>query len=154
MTQLNERPAYEYANHELHGQPESATADGVRKKVKEAVVVNMIPEKVNHLRLEDQSQWLGTLKYSAIGDVKGGVRVTLKVELPPDQEEVFVINLTQSALHSVSDLKELLRQTVVDDYIFQNHNKKDGQERKGLNMTDINRFDDMARDIVDVFKED
>jgi len=117
------------------------------------VVFKMIPEKEYSLRLEEQSQWLGKLKYSAIGNGKGGVKVTLKIELPPDQEEIFVISLTQNALLSASGLKECFRQTVVDDYIFEQCKKNDGRKRKGLNMADINRFEDMARDISEVFRE-
>jgi hypothetical protein len=133
-------------------QPESNLIVGTREDVNE-VVTKMVPETSMPLRLTEQSYWHGKLLYSA-HELKGGaVRVILKVELSPDPEEDFDILLSQKDLQSQNDLKELFRSTVVDGYVFKNKAKKDGIPRKGLTVSDMPRFAEMAANIISVFRK-
>jgi len=132
--------------------PELKVIEGARDEVSE-VLSKKIPDTEKPLRLTERSHWLGKLTYGARALKGGAVQVKLKVMLPPDPEETFDILLSQTELQSIPKMKEIFRSTVVDGYVFKNYAKKDGQERKGLTMADVPRFEEMAKDISDTFKE-
>lgn len=110
-----------------------------------------IPETTKHLRLMEQEFKQGKLTYCGKGYSDGSATVTIEVELPPNPQETFKVHLKPQEVNSLEGLKETFRQTVVEEYVFKNLDKKDNQERKGFGPGDIDRVYEMAEHVHQTF---
>ena len=100
------------------------------------------------LRLTEQRYWHGVISYVAKKRDDLGVTLELKVQLPPDKEEIFVLDFLKSTATDVETVRESIRQTVIQDYVFKNLDLKDGVQRKGLTAVDVYRFEEIADEVV------
>lgn len=114
-------------------------------------MVAEIPQTTKYLRLMEQEFNQGTLTYCGKGYSDGSATVTVEVELPPDPKETFEVHLDPREINSLEGLKETFRQTVVEEYVFKNLDKKDNQKRKGFGPGDIDRVYEMAEHIHQTF---
>ncbi len=109
---------------------------------------NVVAVGSKPLRLMEQSYWHGVISYVAKRRDDLGVTLELRVKLPPDDDEIFVLDFLQSATRDVETVREFIRQTVIQDYVFKNLNLKDGTQRKGLTAVDVHRFEEIADEVV------
>ena len=116
----------------------------------------VLPEQTMTLRDILPSHWQGTLTYSAKLMQDNSAEVIIKIALPPDSEETFVLKVEPESLNfSISNLFELFRKTIVEQYVFKNLDKKDKNhgKRKGLTGdVDLAHIRHMARDVFEAFR--
>lgn len=103
------------------------------------------------LRLTEQDYWKGNLTYIGKRKNDGGVELELRVALPPDDEQVFVLDFSAEVAKNAEDMREAIRQTIIDDYVFPNLDKRDGNNRKGLTEHDVRRFREIADELFRLF---
>lgn len=117
---------------------------------------SVLPEQTITLRDILPSHWQGTLTYSAKLMQDNSAEVTIKIVLPPDSEETFVLRVEPESLNfSISNLFELFRKTIVEQYVFKNLDKKDENQgkRKGLiGDVDLAHIRHMAHDVFETLR--
>ena len=116
----------------------------------------VLPEQTIALRDILPSHWQGTLTYSAKLMQDNSAEVTIKIALPPDSEETFVLKVEPESLNfSIGNLFELFRKTIVEQYVFKNLDKKDENQGKRKGLTgdvDLAHIRHMAHDVFETLR--
>lgn len=107
-----------------------------------------IPEKEKLLRLEQQTFMQGYIKYQAVEKKEGGVKILLKIMLPPDEEELFELLLNSDEIKSLQSISERIRVALVEEYVFK---KIEKEGRGGFGAHDIKRVYEIAQEIFETF---